>query len=163
MEAHMRTEYCEKVACGRDRPRLAGRVVFLDDRLVVLEGVHLGEIVVADAFANAGPRLSEVHVPRSYIAITIAYSWSCPLGSGLQLQAMCLLARNRMQQFHQIDCGTGLGCGGGVEEFATAVPTDGNYPAMGAVYNEVTDLRKVHAASRVESVNRKGVIALLFA
>ena len=28
-------------------PRLARRVVFLDDRLVVFEGVHLGEIVVA--------------------------------------------------------------------------------------------------------------------
>ena len=84
----MRPEYCAEIACGRDRPRLAGRVVFLDDRLVVLEGVHLGEIVVADAFANAGPRLSEVHVPRSYIAITIAYSWSCQFGSGLQLQAI---------------------------------------------------------------------------
>ena len=29
-------------------PRLARVVEFLDDRLVVLEGVHLGEVVVAD-------------------------------------------------------------------------------------------------------------------
>ena len=85
------------------------------------------------------------------------------LALGCSCRLLCLLARNRMQQFHQIDCGTGLGCGGGVEEFATAVPTDGNDPAMSAVYNEVTELRKVHAASRVESVNCKGVIALLLA
>ena len=29
-------------------PRLTGRVVLLDDRLVVIEGVHLSEIVVPD-------------------------------------------------------------------------------------------------------------------
>ena len=87
MKAHMRPEHCEKVACGRRQA--TGRVEFLDDRLVVLEGMPLSEIVVADAFADAGPRLSEVHVPRSYIAIiTIAYSWSCQFGSGLQLQAI---------------------------------------------------------------------------
>src|SRR5215813_8969477 len=34
-------------------PRLARRVVFLDNRLVVLEGVHLGEIVVADNLGEA--------------------------------------------------------------------------------------------------------------
>ena len=28
-------------------PRLAGRIELLDDRLMVLEGVHLGEIIVA--------------------------------------------------------------------------------------------------------------------
>ena len=33
---------------NEDRPWLAGRVVFPDDRLVVLEGVNLGEIVVSD-------------------------------------------------------------------------------------------------------------------
>jgi hypothetical protein len=34
-------------------PRLARRVVLLDDRPVVLEGVHLGEIVVADDLGEA--------------------------------------------------------------------------------------------------------------
>src|SRR5260370_23125388 len=40
-------------------PRLAGCVVFLDDRLVVLEGVHLGEVVAAD-------ELSEQHDQRLF-------------------------------------------------------------------------------------------------
>ena len=34
-------------------PRLAGGVEFLDDRLVMLEGVHLGEVVVADDLGEA--------------------------------------------------------------------------------------------------------------
>ena len=34
-------------------PSLASRVVFLDNRLVVLEGVHLDEIVVADDLGDA--------------------------------------------------------------------------------------------------------------
>ena len=34
-------------------PRLARVVELLDDRLVVLEGVHLGEVVVADDLGQA--------------------------------------------------------------------------------------------------------------
>src|ERR1700730_1447960 len=34
-------------------PRLAGGVELLDDRLMVLEGVHLGEVVVADELGEA--------------------------------------------------------------------------------------------------------------
>ena len=37
-------------------PGLAGGVAFLDDRLVVLEGVHLGEMVVAHDFGEADSR-----------------------------------------------------------------------------------------------------------
>jgi hypothetical protein len=33
-------------------PGLVGGVVFFDDRLVMLEGVHLGEIVVAHDFGK---------------------------------------------------------------------------------------------------------------
>jgi hypothetical protein len=39
-------------------PGLAGGVVFLDDRLMVLEGVHLGEIVVADDLGEAAMKAS---------------------------------------------------------------------------------------------------------
>lgn len=159
--------------------------------------LYQAEIRYSQLLRRQCPGLSEVHIPRDYIAIiTIAYSWDLqtwlravntklrslwrrrPTGSraaggdpatavnavsnGEAVRVLCLLARNRMQQIHQIDYGASLGFAGGVEEFATAVATDRYHPAMGTIDNEITDFRQVHPVSRLESVNRKGVIALLF-
>jgi hypothetical protein len=67
----MRPEYCAEIACGRDRRRLAGRVVVLADRLVVLEGVHLGEVVVADDLGKPRdkglPVLAGLHILRGQV------------------------------------------------------------------------------------------------
>src|ERR1700726_2522303 len=47
-------------------PRLAGGVELLDDRLMVLEGMHLGEVVVADELRKASDQrlriVAAVHV-----------------------------------------------------------------------------------------------------
>ena len=63
-----------------------------------------------------------------------------------------------VQEIYQIDRDTSR-----VDDFATAVGTDRDHPAMHTIDNEITKFRQVHPVSRLEGINRKGVIRFLLA
>jgi hypothetical protein len=70
-----------------------------------------------------------------------------------------LITRNGVQEIYQID-GSAADRD---DDFATAVTTNRDHPAMRAIDNEITEFWQVHPVSRLESINRKGVIGLILA
>jgi len=51
-----------------------------------------------------------------------------------------------VQEIDQIDCAEGR-----VDGFATSVAADSGHPAVGTIYNEITEFRQLNAARRLKS------------